>query len=225
MKAAVILSGCGYLDGAEIRESVLSLLYLDAQGVQASCFAPDKAQHHVVNHMGGASETGGRNCMHEAARIARGAILPLDALRSEDFDMLVIPGGYGVAKNLSSLALDGADAKLDASFQAIVQNFYKQKKPILAICIAPAVLALALPNNGIALTIGSDEATVAIIVQSGNFHQRCASDEACVDEAHRIVSCSAYMREDALSTIACGIERGVKALLVMAESNTHSHAA
>lgn len=220
MRAAVILSGCGYLDGAEIRESVLSLLYLDQAGVTASIFAPDKSQHHVVDHVAKQQVPGGRNMMVEAARIARSDITPLAKLNAAEFDLLVIPGGYGVAKNLSDFAFEGVKATVEAEFSAAIEAFYAAKKPIVAICIAPAVLAAVLKNKGITLTIGEDAGTAAAIEAFGNTHKPCASDEVCIDEAHRIATCSAYMREDALTPIAKGIERAVAAGVAMAKSTT-----
>ncbi len=225
MKAAVILSGCGHLDGSEIREAVLSLLYLDQQGVAVQCYAPDKAQHHVVNHLSGESEAGGRNILQESARIARGNVKPLHQLQETDADLLVIPGGYGAAKNLSTLAFDGASAWLEPEFTKAINAFYAAKKPIVAICIAPAVLAAALPQKGITLTIGEDSATAQIIEKFGNIHKVCASHEACMDEEHRIITCSAYMRDDALSNIAKGIEQAVSAAVKMSAIHSRHVAA
>ncbi len=219
MRAAVILSGCGYLDGAEIRESVLSLLYLDQAGVMVSIFAPDKSQHHVVDHVEAQQVPGGRNMLVEAARIARSKIAPLATLNADAFDLLVIPGGYGVAKNLSDLAFEGANATVEPQFSAAIHAFYDAKKPIVAICIAPAVLAAALKNKGITVTIGEDAGTAGAITAFGNIHKNCASDEVCIDEKHRIASCSAYMREDALTPIANGIEKAIAAGVAMAKKS------
>ncbi|MFZ4126021.1 MAG: isoprenoid biosynthesis glyoxalase ElbB [Rickettsiales bacterium] len=218
VKAAVILSGCGYLDGAEIRESVLALLALDQQGADVQIFAPDIAQMHVVDHVAKSPVDGVRNVLQEAARIARSNIMPLASLDMQSFDLLVIPGGFGVAKNLSDLAMKGAEATVLPDFQRVVESAYTQKKPIAAICIAPAVLALALKNQGITVTIGDDAGTAAVITASGNIHQNCASESCVIDEAHRIVTCSAYMREDKLSAIAQGIDACIRAAVTMANN-------
>lgn len=225
MRAAVILSGCGYLDGAEIRESVLSLLYLDQAGVQADIFAPDKSQHHVVDHTLKEAVAGGRNMMIEAARIARSAIAPLTQLAPAKYDLLVIPGGYGVAKNLSDFAFEGANATVDADFKAVIEAFFAAKKPIVAICIAPAVLAAALKGKGLTLTIGDDAGTASAITSLGHTHVPCASDVACIDAANRVVSCSAYMREDAIAPIAKGIEAAIAAGVKLAKEAGASQAA
>lgn len=217
INVAVLLSGCGYLDGAEIRESVLSLLYLDQESAHVSCFAPDIAQHHVIAHT--AKEEAkheSRNILQEAGRIARSKVQNLDALDVSKFDALVIPGGWGVAKNFSTLAFDGKDATILPDIAHIIEQFYEAKKPIGAICIAPALVALALKNKHITLTIGEDTATAAIITGLGNIHKIAASTDVVIDNLHRIATCSAYMRDgDALSKIAQGIEKCIKAVVAM----------
>ncbi len=216
--AAVILSGCGFADGAEIRESVLALLALDKRGVKVSLFAPDIAQSEVRDCLSGELLPESRNVLREAARIARGDIQPLGTCQPEMFDLLVIPGGFGVAKNLSDFASKGADATIEPDFARVVRGFYDAKKPIAAICIAPAVVAVTLKNAGITLTIGEDADCAAAIVGSGNIHQKSPSNLAVVDEPHRVASCSAYMREDAIAPIAEGIEQCIDAVVSMAKS-------
>ncbi len=207
-KAAVILSGCGFLDGAEIREAVISLLVLSDMNATVTCFAPDIDQHHVVNHLTGEVMQETRNIRIEAARIARGEVKDLKDLNPSQFDLLVIPGGYGVAKNLSDFATKGADATVLPAFKAAVGGFLRQKKPIAAICIAPAVLAAAVKGEKeITVTIGDDPETAAAIRRMGSTHQSCDSDQICIDVTHKIVSCSAYMREDPLADIAMGIDK------------------
>lgn len=209
--AAVILSGCGHADGAEIRESVLALLALDREGVRVDVFAPDIAQAEVRDCTTGALLNESRNVLKEAGRIARGAIRPLAQLKAADYDLLVIPGGFGVAKNLSDFAAKGAEATVNPDFKRAVEAFHAAKKPIAAICIAPAVLAVALKGKGITVTIGEDKDVAAAIAATGNHHKDSPSDKAVVDETHRVVTCSAYMRDDALAPIAKGIEECVAA--------------
>ena len=216
MKAAVILSGCGYLDGAEIRESVLTLLYADQYGLQTQCFAPDIPQHHVVNHLTAQEADEPRNVLHESARIARGEVLPLSKLTPEEFDALLIPGGFGVAKNLSNLAFSGKDARVLPDFAAAIVGFHEAEKPIGAVCISPVVVALSLPNHAIRLTIGEDEKMAEIITATGNTHEVCATDKAVCDTKHKIATASAYMRDAPLAEVAKGIELVVKAVVHMA---------
>lgn len=219
MRVAVILAGCGYLDGAEIRESVLSLLYLDQLGAEAVCFAPDIKQHHVIDHIQKTPAGPSRNVLQEAARIARSDIRSLSELQVPDYDALVLPGGFGVAKHLSSLAFDGEKAMVLKAYSDVIQGFYNAKKPIGAICIAPAVLSLVLRDRGISLTIGEDEATAGIIHASGNVHVAAATDTVVIDANHRVATCSAYMREDRIADVADGIEKCVRAVVAMASEN------
>lgn len=215
--AAVILSGCGFADGAEIRESVLALLALDKRGVKVTIFAPDMQQNEVRDCVSGDVLPEARNVLREAARIARGEITALAECEPKDFDLLVIPGGFGVAKNLSNFASAGPEATIEPEFARVVRGFHAAKKPIAAICIAPAVVAVALKGVGITVTIGEDEGCAAAIRASGNVHKNSPSAQAVVDETHRIASCSAYMRDDALAPIAEGIEQCIAAVVEMAQ--------
>lgn len=224
-KVAVVLAGCGHRDGAEIREAVLTLLYLDQQGAKVSIFAPDIAQQDVINHYTGEPMEGERNVLVEAARIARGDIKPLAEAKAADFDALIMPGGYGAAKNLSDLASKGKDATVLPDLKRLLMEFVHQKKPIGAICISPAVLTAAIGKDvHPTVTIGDDKGTEAAIIAMGGAHEVRASDEVAVDEKNRIASCSAYMRQDSLSRIAKGIEKVVTEVLKFAKQ-TQRHAA
>ena len=213
-KIAVILSGCGYLDGAEIRESVLSMLYIDANNAKAFCFAPNIDQHHVINHLTKEETKETRNVLAEAARIARSDIKPLSDLDAKNFDALIVPGGYGVAKNLSNLAFKGASAEVLPEFKQKLEEFLQQAKPIGLICIAPAVGVAALKQG--VVTIGTDEGTASAINAMGGKHITCQTDEICIDEERKIVSTPAYMHDDRISVIASGIEKLVRKVVELA---------
>jgi len=215
-KVAVILSGCGHLDGSEIREAVLTLLYLDQHEAQVQIFAPNLMQQHAVNHVTGQEESQNRNIMNEAARIARGKIASITTLDPKQFDALILPGGYGVAKNLSDYAKRGKDCEVNPELSRIVRAFHEVRKPIGAICIAPVIIARILYQSEATLTIGEDPATAAVITALGCKHQVAKSHEVVVDNRHRIATCSAYMREDRLSNIARGIEALVGKVMDMA---------
>ena len=216
MKVAVILSGCGYLDGAEIRESVLTLLYLDEIGAKVEIFAPSGLQYEVVNHSSTAPQDDNRSVIDEAARIARGKITMLDELHVEDFDALIIPGGFGVAKNFSDIAFKGAEAKVNDEIAGIIRGFYNAGKPIGAICIAPVLVAATLRGLGIKFTIGDDKFFASLINGFGNIHHNCATNEIIIDEEHKIVSCSAYMRDNSeLKDVAIGIKKVVTSVAEM----------
>lgn len=214
-KVAVVLSGCGYLDGAEIQEAVFTLLFLDRAGAEISCFAPDKDQMHVVDHRTGDVTGETRNVLTESARIARGEIADIKTAKMDDFDALVMPGGFGAAKNLSTFAVAGPDAEIDPDVVRLVGEASKAKKPIVAICISPAVLAAALKQVGSAatLTIGNDAGTAGAIEKLGSHHRDCPVDEMVVDEEHRVISTPAYMLGPGPKGVAAGIEKSIEQLM------------
>lgn len=216
-RVAVILSGCGFLDGAEIQEAVFSLLYLDRAGATVQCFAPDKDQMHVVDHLTGQPTTETRNVLRESARIARGQIKPLSEARMSDFDALVMPGGYGVAKNLSNFATAGADAEIEPDLLRLIREARSQAKPIVAICISPAILAAALARAGGSanLTIGNDASTAGVIRSLGCVHVECPVDDYVVDEGSKVISTPAYMLGPGPKEVAAGIEGAIQALMAM----------
>jgi enhancing lycopene biosynthesis protein 2 len=214
-RVGVVLSGCGYLDGAEIQEAVFTLYFLDRAGVTIDCFAPNKPQMHVVNHLDGEPTGETRNVLVESARIARGQVRDLAEAKMNDLDALALPGGYGVAKNLSTFATAGKDAELDPDLVRLVGEAVAAGKPILAICISPAILAAALAKHGSSakLTIGDDAGTAAAIEALGSTHQNCSVERAVVDEEHKIVSTPAYMLGPSPKGVAAGIEQGVAKLM------------
>jgi len=210
---AVILSGCGVFDGAEIHESVLSLLALDRQGASYQCFAPDMPQHHVVNHITGEEMAESRNVLVEAARIARGQIRPLAEFDASAFDALLLPGGFGAAKNLSSLAFEGAGCTVNEELSRAVASMNAAGKPIGALCISPAVLARILP--GAEVTIGSDEGVAGAIHAMGGKHRQSSHTEVVVDERMRLVTTPCYMLDASISQIADGADNCVRAMLAL----------
>lgn len=214
-RVGVVLAGCGFLDGAEIHESVLSLYFLERAGLTPRCFAPDRPQMHVVDHLTGQPTGETRNVLVEAARIARGAIEPLDRARMDELDALVLPGGYGVAKNLSDFAIRGPEADVEPDLVRLIGEALSRGKPIVAICISPAILAAALRRLGIGgarLTIGDDPDTAAAITALGGAHQVCPVDHVVIDERHRIISTPAYMLGPGPRDVGAGIERAIVAL-------------
>ncbi len=216
-KIGVLLSGCGYLDGAEIQESVVTLLAIDRAGAEAVCMAPDIEQMHVVNHITGEEMAGPRNVLIEAARIARGDIQEINQVSAADLDALILPGGYGAAKNLSDFAVKGADSEVQPDVAAFITEMLKAGKPIGVICIAPAVMAKVAQASGqkIKLTIGNDADTASALELMGAEHAEARVDEIVIDEAHKIVSTPAYMCQTKISEIAKGIEKLVETVLSM----------
>lgn len=212
-RVLVVLSGAGYLDGAEITEAVVSLLSLGRAGARVQVTAPDKLQAHVVNHLTGeVQEDEQRNVMIEAARIARGQVIPLSQAGHEGFDALFMPGGYGAAKNLSSFAFEGPNASVDPDLARLLQGFHGAGKPIGAVCISPAVLVLGLGKGTV--TIGDDAGTAEAIEAMGGSHCACPVTEITVDRENKVVTAPAYMYGSAaIQDVAAGIERAVSATL------------
>lgn len=213
-KVAVILSGCGVYDGAEIHESVLTLLALDKAGAHVQCVAPDITQKQVIDHTtGNEAEDEDRNVMVEASRISRGDILPLDSIDTASYDIFIYVGGFGVAKNLSSYAFDGPSYDVDPSVVDLIQTSHEAGKPQGFMCIAPVLAAQALGKKGIQLTIGNDPDTAAAIESKGAKHINCAVDSIVVDTDNRIVSTPAYMLAKSISEAESGISKLVTAIL------------
>ncbi|KAA1189186.1 isoprenoid biosynthesis glyoxalase ElbB [Pseudohalioglobus sediminis] len=214
-KVAVVLSGCGVYDGAEINEAVLTLLSLEQQGASYQCFAPDREQMHVINHLTGEPVAGeSRNVLVEAARIARGNIKPLTDARVADFDALVVPGGFGAAKNLCDFAVAGAQMTVQADFLALARDFHQAGKPIGLICIAP-VMSAAICGEGSRCTIGNEAEVAAAIEAMGGEHLECPVSEARVDTEKKLVTTPAYMLAGSVSEAYAGISDCVKEVLAL----------
>jgi enhancing lycopene biosynthesis protein 2 len=212
-RIGVVLSGCGVFDGSEIHEAVLTLYFLDCCGAEAVCMAPDIDQYHVVDHLAGQPVQESRRVLVESARIARGKICPLESVVAADLDGIILPGGFGAAKNLSDLALGGATTTVYPPLVQLLTTLHRERKPIGAICIAPAVVAQAFAGQGITLTIGNDAQTAEGIRQAGHAHQESRVDEIVVDETHRVITTSAYMCATGIREAASGIERLVSAVV------------
>ena len=210
---AVILSGCGHLDGSEIHEATLTLWAIHKLGADFQCYAPDIDQHHVVNHLSGAVMDQKRNVLVESARIARGKVRDLAAFRAEEHDALILPGGFGAAKNLCDYAFAGPACTVIPPVEKAIKAMAALKKPIGALCIAPAVLARVLP--GIDITIGQDEATAGNIEKMGASHTRTTHGEIAIDREHRVVTTPCYMLDARVDQIGQGAEHVVSAILEM----------
>lgn len=215
-KVAVILSGCGVFDGAEIHESVLTLLALEQQGAEYQCFAPDINQHHVINHITGDEMPETRNVLVEAARIARGNIKAISELKAEDFDALLLPGGFGAAKNLSDFAFKGAECQVEPSVLAACKGFAEAQKPAGYICIAPAMVPLIYGSDS-QVTIGTDADTASAIEAMGGQHQQCPVEDIVIDEQRKLITTPAYMLAGSISEAAAGITKLVTTLVKMTQ--------
>lgn len=210
-KFAVVLAGSGVYDGAEIQEAVLTMLAIERQNSVYKCFAPDIKQYHVINHITGDEMNESRNVLTESARIARGDIKPLSDFDGKDFDALIFPGGFGAAKNLSTVAFDGANATVNPDIEKAVLQMVDLKKPIGALCIAPAFIAKILKD--VSVTIGQDKGTAEAIEAMGATHVETDHGDVVVDEEKLIFTTPCYMLDATISDIDDGANNVVKAMM------------
>ena len=225
LKIGVLLSGSGVYDGSEIHESVLSLLAIDKNGCEAICIAPDIQQHHVVNHLDGSEMDETRNVLVESARIARGAIKPLSDFDISEIDALLIPGGFGAAKNLSKWAFSGHKGDIDPSVKQLIVACNEARKPIAALCMGPTVVAKALAEKELdeKLTVGTvDSPSPYDIADISNGMNSLGADakmaeayEAVVDADNLIVSSPCYMMDATIGMINEGIQQSVTKLIAL----------
>jgi len=212
-KFAVVLSGNGVYDGAEIHEATMTLYAIMKNGAEYEIFAPDIPQHHVINHITGDEMKETRNVLIESARIARGNIKALSEFDAADFDAIIFPGGFGAAKNLSSFAFDGTDCTVNADVEKSILAMVKAGKPIGALCISPAIMAKVL--EGAKLTIGSDKGTAEAIEKMGATHKTTTHGEVVVDEGFKLVTTPCYMLDATILNIADGADNVVKTIMKM----------
>ena len=220
MKAAVILSGSGVYDGSEIHEAVFTLLALDVEDVEYQCFAPDKNQLHVVNHLDGSEMQETRNVLIESARIARGNVLPLDQFETDGYDLIVVPGGFGAAKNLNQWAIKGADGDIDENVKSALIAMKNEGKVICGLCMGPTVIAQALKGQGdsIKITVGSTIAPspydIAGINEGlssiGAQPQNSSIEEVTIDKVNKIVTAPCYMMDASIKEVRSNITKAIK---------------
>ena len=208
MKIAVILSGCGMMDGSEIHEATCTLLNLAKQDVEYQCFAPNVEQSKVANHFTHQPDNSSpRNILVEAARIARGNIKDLRDFNTIDFDAVIFPGGSGAVTNL----IQSGNVLPEVS--RVITDCFESKMPIGAICIAPMLIAQVLGNNGITITIGNDSRVAAAVEQTGAHHKNCNADDIVIDKQNLIVTTPAYMLAKSIKDVDTGIGKLVTALV------------
>jgi enhancing lycopene biosynthesis protein 2 len=214
-KIGVVLSGCGVFDGSEIHEAVLTLLAISQSGAIAVCMAPDAAfpeTDHLKKQETGAQ----RNILTEAARIARGDIRDVATVKAADIDAIIFPGGFGAAKNLCDFAMKGSAASAHPEVSRLIKEMAAAKKPIGAICIAPALIATVLGKElNPTLTIGNDSGTAAELEKTGAKHQDCAVSDVVIDRENMIVSTPAYMLANNVSEVHEGIGKCVREVIAL----------
>jgi enhancing lycopene biosynthesis protein 2 len=212
-RIGVLLSGCGALDGSDVHEAVLTLLALDRAGAEVVVAAPDIDQFHVIDHLNQEEAPQVRNVLAESARIVRGNIVAIDALAFRTLDGLILPGGFGAAKNLSCFAVKGLEGEVLAGVVELLRWIHREKKPIGAISIAPVTVVMALKQHHPSVTIGTDAGTAAAIRTLGGEHHPCRADAIAVDVVNKIVSTPGNRPGTPLRVVASGIEKLVRKVI------------
>lgn len=223
-KVLVVLSGCGVYDGSEIHESVLILLALDQNAIEYQCAAPDENQHHVVSHLTGEEINESRNILEESARIARGAIVALENVNMKDYDGLVLPGGFGAAKNLTKWAFEGPSGEIQKETKRVIVEARSLNLPIVAFCMSPVVLAKAFENSNTEpiLTVGTTEEESPYEIQAiaqgmeslGSRPEMMSVKGIVNDEENKIITSPCYMMEASISEINSGINKAIEAFSI-----------
>ena len=211
-KVAVILAGCGTMDGSEINETVTLLLALDQHDIEYQAFVPDAYQAEVWNHATGKRAEERRNMMVEAARIVRGKILPLTKFNADDFDALLFPGGSGAAKNIFTYAYDGINFKVNKEVEKAIRDIHAQGKPIGAMCIAPLMVAKVIGNANV--TMGSGECRQAKeLAMIGCKHTQTTHGGVAIDKENKIYSTPCFMLDATLKDVYQGAWNLVEAMI------------
>lgn len=210
-RVAVILAGCGNLDGNNIQETILLLTSIAREGAAFQCFAPDVEQHHVVDHYTRKEMPERRYVLHEAARMVQGDVQPLSKFNADDFDALVFPGGYGVVKNLCTYAIAGTNATVNAEVSDAIVAMHRAKKPLGAMCISPILLSLVLHHGTITLGATCDASKDAEAM--GMTHREAKQDEFVEDKENLIFTTPCFMLPNDLARVWTGTSAMVKAIL------------
>jgi enhancing lycopene biosynthesis protein 2 len=211
----VILSGSGYLDGSEIHEATSVLIALAQRGIAYRCVAPKKP-FVVVNHLTGEATNERRDVLTESARIARGAVEDIAGVEGSEFDALVLPGGFGAAKNLCDFAQHGPACSVDPEVERVLREAHAAGRPIGFACIAPALGARVFGSEKPVLTIGHDAGTAAAIKKTGARHRAVDVTEIVADEERRFVCTPAYMENTNPAEVFEGVSKMVSRVLEMA---------
>ncbi|MDI9400731.1 MAG: isoprenoid biosynthesis glyoxalase ElbB [Limisphaerales bacterium] len=215
-KVLVVLAGCGVRDGSEIQESVVTLLALDRAGVEAVCAAPNITSSQCVDHFRGTVTQESRNVLTESARIARGEIVPLGQIKPAEIDAVVLPGGLGVATNLSNFHTAKEEATVEPTLKNLLLTVQAAGKPLGFLCLAPVIAAILFGAQGLRYTIGDDEELAAKLARYGAQHVNCAPTDAVTDAKLKIVTTPAFMLAERLSELETGVDKLVSELLKLA---------
>ncbi len=221
-KIGVLLHGSGVYDGTEIHEAVLTLLAIREAGHSYVCLAPNVDQHHVIDHTKGEEMKETRNVLVESARIARGDIEALTVEHANSIDALVMPGGFGTAKNITKWAFSGPEGAIDPTVRDFLMTVVKAKKPIVALCMSPTTLAKALEGSGISakLSVGSTEESSPYeigaisdgVTAVGMQAEMKTVREVSVDDEHKIICAPCYMMNADILDVRKNIQQAIEAM-------------
>lgn len=203
-KFAVVLAGCGRKDGSEINEAITLLLSIEQHHCEYQCFAPDRPQAEVVDHLTDKKVAGAkRNVLTEAARLARSNVRPIEEYHAADYDGLLFSGGYGVAKNLCDYAYKGVDMEVQPDVARAIMETHDAHKPIGGMCISPVMFAKLIP--GVCVTLGNEGTQDADNIRKmGAEHVQTENGDVCADNAELVFTTPAYMLEATLKDVYDG---------------------
>lgn len=211
-KFAVILAGCGRKDGSEINEAITLLLSIEQIHCEYQCFAPNRPQTEVVDHLTNEQVKEERNILVEAARLARSNVRPIEEYKAEDFDGLLFSGGYGVAKNLCDYAYKGADMEVKPDVARAIIETREAGKPLGGMCIAPVMFAKLLP--GVCVTLGNEGTPDADNVRAmGAYHVQTEHGDVCADNELLVFTTPAYMLDATLKDVYDGAYNLIDAII------------
>lgn len=219
MKIGILLSGSGVYDGSEIQETIFSLLAIAENGGTPLFMAPNVDQMHVVNHLSGEEMPESRNVLVESARIARGDIEDTVNISADDIDALVIPGGFGTAKNHTTWAVKGPESEINQDVKRIINEMVSAGKPIAALCMGPTTVAKALEGTKTSpiLTVGSTKAESPYDIEAisngmeavGAKTEMKTVSELSIDSNLKIVSSPCYMMDASVLEVREGIQKAI----------------
>ena len=217
---AIILSGCGGMDGTETHEATCLMLAIKQNGCNYRCFAINENQKYVV-HSGMQQTSEKRNMLAEAGRLDRGITKDFAKLDKNQFDALVFPGGYGTGTSFSDfIECNGTSCKKNLNYKVraeiknVIQEFHAQGKPVFAGC-----LATILPNGslkGLKIMTDTGRYTEEAIIKNGNKPVVCQAGEICIDEENKIITAPYYLSSKVdIDTIFAESDKGIKAVIAL----------
>ncbi|MFT6324617.1 MAG: enhancing lycopene biosynthesis protein 2, partial [Halieaceae bacterium] len=117
-------------------------------------------------------------------------------------------------------AVNGPDADINPEVKRLIIETVKSKTPIVALCMAPTTVAIALGEMGVSayLTVGStkerspyDIATISKGLEAtGASVKFCSVKEVCIDRELKIVSAPCYMMDSTVLEVRGNVKMAVQ---------------